>query len=127
MGYFSNIAIDMSDNDHSYPYPERQLMWRFDDLKDRLEELILKGSAYRSGRLYTEDEIRYVLPEHLMDIRSVEHAIESAKADLLEKCGINVCQEIEEKTGNEDLTEPIYDCEQITLIDWIVTAVRLVV
>ena len=36
MGYFSNMAVDMRDDeDHSYPSPERQLLWRLDDLKDR--------------------------------------------------------------------------------------------
>ena len=38
MGYFSNLAIDCLDDyeDNSYPSPERQLLWRLDDLKDRL-------------------------------------------------------------------------------------------
>lgn len=97
MGYFSNMAIDMCDGkDHSYPSPEQQLLWRLDDLKDRLEELIAADGPYRSGYIYTEDDIRYALSEHLDDICKVERAIELTKADLLEKYGINLCEEIED-------------------------------
>ena len=56
MGYFSNMAVDMRDDEnHSYPSPERQLLWRLDDLKDRLSELVTTGGPYRSGYIYTED------------------------------------------------------------------------
>ena len=85
MGCFSNFAVDLlmdEKEDHSYPSPERQLLWRLDDLKDRLEDLINKGASYRSGYIYTEDDIRYALPEHLDDICKVERAIELAKEDL---------------------------------------------
>ncbi len=44
MGCFSDLAIEFFDyyEDYSYPSPERQLLQRLDDLKDRLEELIFK-------------------------------------------------------------------------------------
>ena len=59
MGYFSNLAIDCLGDyeDNSYPSPERQLLWRLDDLKDRLEELIAEGASYRNGYIYTENDI----------------------------------------------------------------------
>lgn len=126
MGYFSNMAIEMwisDDEDHSYPSPERQLLWRLDDLKDRLEDLITAGASYRNGYIYTDDDLRYALPEHLGDICKVEHAIELAKADLLNKYGINVYDVVEEeRTIGEAIgaSDPT-DCpEQMTLIEMLV-------
>lgn len=76
------------DYDRSYPEPEMQLLWRLDDLQDRLEELIAKDAPYRNWDIYLEDDIRYSLPEHLFDIGKVERAIELAKDDLVNKYGL---------------------------------------
>jgi len=76
------------DYDWSYPGPEMQLLWRLDDLQDRLEELIAKDAPYRDGYIYSEDDIRYALPEHLYDIGKVERAIELTKDDLVNKYGL---------------------------------------
>lgn len=65
-----------------------QLLWRLDDLQDRLEELIAKDAPCRDGYIYSEDDIRYALPEHLYDIGKVERAIELAKDDLANKYGL---------------------------------------
>ena len=65
-----------------------QLLWRLDDLQDRLEELIAKDAPYRDEYIYSEDDIRYALPEHLFDIAKVERAIELAKDDLVNKYGL---------------------------------------
>lgn len=65
-----------------------QLLWRLDDLQDRLEELVAKDAPYRDGYIYSEDDIRYALPEHLFDISKVERAIELAKDDLANKYGL---------------------------------------
>ena len=43
---------------------------------------------YRDGYIYSEDDIRYALPEHLYDIGKVERAIELAKDDLVNKYGL---------------------------------------
>ena len=127
MGYFSNLAIDCLDDyeDNSYPSPERQLLWRLDDLKDRLEELIAEGASYRNGYIYTENDIRYALPEHLGDISKVERAIELAKEDLLNKYGINV-YEAEKTDSTEEIVsefETEDGFEQIALIDTILPVV----
>ena len=122
MGYFLNMAVDMRDDeDHSCPPPERQLLWRLDDLKDRLSELVTTGGMYRSGYIYPEDDIRYALPEHLGDISKVERAIKLAKEDLLNKYGINV-YEAEKTDSTEEIVsefETEDGFEQIVLIDTI--------
>ena len=84
--YLPYIVDD--DYDWSYPEPEMELLWRLDDLQDRLEELIAKDAPYRDGYIYSEDDIRYALPEHLYDIGKVERAIELAKDDLVNKYGL---------------------------------------
>ena len=84
--YLPYIVDD--DYDWSYPEPEMQLLCRLDDLQDRLEELIAKDAPYRNWDIYSEDDIRYSLPEHLFDIGKVERAIELAKDDLVNKYGL---------------------------------------
>ena len=90
MKYYDTYLPYIIDDDYdwSYPAPEMQLLWRLDDLQDCLEELIAKDAPYRDGYIYSEDDIRYALPEHLFDIGKVERAIELAKDDLVNKYGL---------------------------------------
>lgn len=90
MKYYDTYLPYIIDDDYdwSYPAPEMQLLWRLDDLQDRLEELIAKDAPYRDGYIYSEDDIRYALPEHLYDIGKVERAIELAKDDLVNRYGL---------------------------------------
>ena len=90
MKYYDTYLPYIVDDDYdwSYPAPEMQLLWRLDDPQDRLEELIAKDAPYRDGYIYSEDDIRYALPEHLYDIGKVERAIELAKDDLVNKYGL---------------------------------------
>lgn len=90
MKYYDTYLPYIIDDDYdwSYPAPEMELLWRLDDLQDRLEELIAKDAPYRDGYIYSEDDIRYALPEHLYDIGKVERAIELAKDDLVNKYGL---------------------------------------
>ena len=90
MKYYDTYSPYIVDDDYdwSYPEPEMQLLCRLDDLQDRLEELIAKDAPYRDGYIYSEDDIRYALPEHLYDIGKVERAIELAKDDLVNKYGL---------------------------------------
>ena len=48
MGYFSDLAAQYvpCDYDHSYTPPEKQLLWRLEDLEERLHEL----TTQRTGR-----------------------------------------------------------------------------
>ncbi len=90
MNYYDTYLPYLVDDDYdrSYPAPEKQLLWRLDDLQDRLEELIANDAPYRDGYIYSEDDIRYALPEHLFDISKVERAIEIAKDDLVHRFGL---------------------------------------
>lgn len=90
MKYYAAYLPYIIDDDYDWSYPaaEMQLLWRLDDLQDRLEELITKDAPYRDGYMYSEDDIRYALPERLFDIGKVERAIEFIKDELVNKYGL---------------------------------------
>ena len=93
MGYFSNLAAEYKpyDDDHSYPPPEKQLLWRLEDLEDRLYELTKqKTGKWDEGDYFPEDNLRYVLPEHFLSASDVRKAIVLAISDLRERYGIYV-------------------------------------
>lgn len=90
MKYYAAYLPYIIDDDYDWSYPaaEIQLLWRLDDLQDRLEELITKDAPYRDGCMYSEDDIRYALPERLFDIGKVERAIEFVKDEMVNKYGL---------------------------------------
>ena len=93
MGYFSNLAAHevLYDHDHSYTPPEKQLLWRLEDLEDRLYELTTQRTGKRDeGVCFSESNLRYVLPEHFLSVSDVQKAIELTVDDLAERHGIYV-------------------------------------
>ena len=117
MGYFSNLAIDSWENyyDVSWTTHEQQLLWRWEDLQSLLDEMRSWGAPYSGSVTYTDDELRYMLPEHPGGqslrkngtICDVEKALELATQELKEKYGIDVqpekaeAPELDELTGNQ--------------------------
>ena len=96
MGYFSNLAAEYVpyDNDHSYTPPDRQLLWRLEELEDRLHELTTQKTGKRDeGEYFSEDNLRYVLPEHFLSASNVQKAIDLAIDDLRDRYGIYVREE----------------------------------
>ena len=118
MGYFSNLAIEYEQYkqaqyqyDVSWTTHEQQLLWRWEDLQELHAELCAQGSSYSSSATYTDDDLRYMLPEHPGGhslrkngtIRGVERAMELAEQELKEKYGIDVHPEeaeMDELTDN---------------------------
>jgi hypothetical protein len=93
MGYFSNLAAQYvpNDHDHSYTPPEKQLLWRLEDLENRLHELITQRTGRRDeGEYFSEDNLRYVLPEHFLSASNVRKAIQLAISDPRDRYGIYV-------------------------------------
>lgn len=84
MGYYSNLLLERleSDYDRSYPTPEKQLLWRLDDLYDRLDVLIETGASYSGGIQLSDNDIRYAIPSYFENISDIERAIELAMAEL---------------------------------------------
>ena len=93
MGYFSNLAAHevLYDHDHSYTPPEKQLLWRLEDLENRLHELTTQRTGRRDeGEYFSKDNLRYVLPEHFLSASNVRKAIQLAISDLRDRYGIYV-------------------------------------
>ena len=93
MGYFSNLAAQYVpyDHDHSYTPPEKQLLWRLEDLEERLHELTTQRTGKRDeGVCFSESNLRYVLPGQFLSVSDVRNAIELAVNDLAERYGIYV-------------------------------------
>lgn len=93
MGYFSNLAAQYVpyNHDHSYTPPEKQLLWRLEDLEDRLHQLTIQQTGKRDeGVCFSESDLRYVLPEHFLSASDVRKAIELAVDDLADRYGVYV-------------------------------------
>ena len=93
MGYYSNLAAQYvpNDHDHSYPPPEKQLLWRLEDLENRLHERTTQRTGRRDeGEYFSEDNLRYVLPEHFLSASNVCKAIDLAISDLKDRYGVYI-------------------------------------
>lgn len=116
MGYFSNLATEYMpyDHDHSYTPPEKQLLWRLEDLEERLHELTNHRTGKRDdGVCFSKSDLRYVLPEHFLSASDVRKAIDLATSDLKERYGICVGDAPEQE-------EPVMDeitSMQISFLD----------
>ena len=105
MGYFSNLAAQkvLYDHDHSYTPPEKQLLRRLEDLENRLHELTTQRTGRRNeGEYFSEDNLRYVLPEHFLSASDVRKAIDLAVNDLSERYGIYAYGKPEEEVPEMD-------------------------
>jgi hypothetical protein len=118
MGYFSNLAAKRVtyDHDHSYTPPENRLLLRLEELEDRLDELTHQKTSKRDeGEYFSEDNLRYVLPEHFLSASNVHRAIDLAINDLRDRYGIYVGdQPVEEAPAVDEITDM-----QISFLDLI--------
>ena len=92
MGYFSEIAINRNTyfHDDSWTTHKQQLLWRCEDLQNRLEELKLQEAPHSSSGCLTNDDLRYALPSCFGAVYDAEKALELAVSELKEKYGINL-------------------------------------
>ena len=104
MGYFSNMAIkyEVYEQDHSITSAEQQLLWRLEDLQERLCDL---ADLRDEGVCFSESELRYVLPKDFSSASDVRNAIELTINDLAERHGIYVNgQSAEELPEMDEIT-----------------------
>ena len=92
MGYFSNLAAEYVpyEQDHSYTPPDKQLLMRLEELEERYKELTGKRKAYEYRASFSDNDLRYILPEHFKSATDVASAIELAIYDLVVRHGIYV-------------------------------------
>ena len=127
MGYFSENQIELQDkhSGQSYHGFEDQLLWRYEDLKDRYWELLDIDAPASSDNYFTTDDYRYALIHYFKTIRDVWRAMEIAKEDLAAKCNIIVHEDgtIENKDNEEEDSNQITVFEIVLLPIWFQTAV----
>ena len=126
MGYFSELDLTRKTEygDRSYHGFEDQLLWRYEDLKDRYLELLDIDAPISGDDCFTTDDYRYAPIYCFKTIRDVWRAMEIAKEDLAAKCDIIVCEDgaIENKDNEEDPNQ-ITMFEIVLLPTWFQTAV----
>ena len=127
MGYFSELDLTRKTEyvDRSYHGFEEQLLWRYEDLKDRYRELLDSGAPTSGDDYFSKDDYRYAPIEYFTTLADVYHAMEIAKEDLEEKCNIIVREDgsIAKKDDDEEDPNQITVFEIVLLPTWFQTAV----
>jgi hypothetical protein len=127
VGYFSKLNLIAKEEyaDQSYHGFEEQLLWRYEDLKDRYSELLDSNAPCSDEGHFSIDEYRYAPIGYFKTIEDVYHATEIAKEDLWSKCGITVKDDgsIEKPDDDEEDPNKITMFEIVLLPTWFQTAV----
>ena len=127
MGYFSENQIELQDkySDQSYHGFEEQLLWRYEDLKEKYVELLDMDAPISGDDYFTTDDYRYAPVQCFKTICDVWRAMEIAKEDLEEKCDIIVREDgsIAKKDDDEEDPNQITIFEIVLLPTWFQTAV----
>lgn len=127
MGYFSELDLTKKEEyiDRSYHGFEEQLLWRYEDLRDRYFTLLDYDAPCVGDDYFSADDYRYAPVEYFTTIADVYRAMEIAKEDLESKCGIIVRNDgsIEEKEDEEQDPDQITVFEIVLLPTWFQTAV----
>ena len=125
MGYFSELDLTRKTEhrDRSYHGFEDQLLWRYEDLKDRYLELLDTDAPASGDDYFTTDDYRYAPIHYFKTIRDVWRAMEIVKEDLAEKCDIIVHEDGNIENKDEADTNQITMLEIVLLPTWFQTAV----
>jgi hypothetical protein len=127
MGYFSDLDLrnKETDIDSSYCGFEEQLLWRYEDLKERYSLLSREGAPINGDDYFSKNDYRYSPIDCFNTLSDVYRAMEIAKEDLEEKCGIVIDDEANPKEAiDEEKDEnqiPLF--EVVLLPYWLQTAV----
>ena len=118
MGYFSKKQIEAKEEypDQSDDGFERQLLWRYEDLKDKYRALLDRDAPACGDECFTADDYRYAPVQHFKTIRDVWLAMEMVKEELVTKCDIIV----REEEGLEGERVVQQDPDQVTVFEIVV-------
>ena len=127
MGYFSGLDLIAKEeySDQSYHGFEEQLLWRYEDLKDRYQALLNIDAPACGDDYFSKDDYRYAPIEYFTTLADVYHAMEFAREDLETKCDIIVREDgsIAKKDDDEEDPNQITMFEIVLLPTWFQTAV----
>ena len=126
MGYFSELDLRNRENyiDRSYHGFEEQLLWRYEDLKERYSLLSREGAPINGDDYFSKNDYRYSPIVCFNTLSDVYRAIEIVKEDLEEKCDIIVREDgsIAKKDDDEEDPNQITMLEIVLLPTWFQTA-----
>ena len=127
MGYFSELDLINRENytDRSYHGFEEQLLWRYEDLKERYSLLSREGAPMHGDDYFSKNDYRYSPIDCFNTLSDVYRAMEIAKEDLEEKCDMIIDDEgnVVECAEEEDDPNQISLFEVVLLPTWFQTAV----
>ena len=111
--------------DRSYHGFEEQLLWRYEDLKDRCRELLDIGALLTNDDYFSINDYRYAPVEAFTTLAHVLRAMDITKEDLEVKCDIIVREDgsIENVDDEEEDPDQITMFEIVLLPTWFQTAV----
>ena len=126
MGYFSELDITKKTEyiDRSYHGFEEQLLWRYEDLRDRYFTLLDSDAPCVGDDYFSMDDYRDAPIECFKTIADVYRAMEIAKEDLWNKCDMVVRDDgsIEKMEDDEEDPNQLNVFEIILLPTWLQTA-----
>ena len=127
MGYFSEFDLTNRENytDRSYHGFEKELLWRYEDLKERYSLLSREGAPMHGDDYFSKNDYRYAPIECFNTLSDVYRAMEIAKEDLEEKCDIIIDDDgnVVECAEEEDDPNQLSLFEVVLLPTWFQTAV----
>ena len=127
MGYFSELDLINRENyiDRSYHGFEEQLLWRYEDLKERYSLLSREGAPINGDDYFSKNDYRYAPIECFNTLSDVYRAMEIAKKNLEEKCDMIIDDDgnVVECTEEEDDPNQLSLFEVVLLPIWFQTAV----
>ena len=127
MEYFSELDLINRENytDRSYHGFEEQLLWRYEDLKERYSLLSREGAPINGDDYFSKNDYRYTPIECFNTLSDVYRAMEIAKKDLEAKCDMIIDDDgnVVECTEEEDDPNQISLFEVVLLPTWFQTAV----
>ena len=121
MKYYDTYLPYIIDDDYdwSYPAPEMQLLWRLDDLQDRLEELIAKDAPYRDGYIYSEDDIRYGMHSPMRKNGNLKTRLTCGKPLKAARVHEYICLSSEMKRATTCMCRQMNTAARNTVLDYI--------
>ena len=127
MGYFSELDLINRENytDRSYHGFEKELLWRYEDLKERYSLLSRECAPMHGDDYFSKNDYRYAPIECFNTLSDVYRAMEIAKEDLEEKCDIIIDDDgnVVECAEEEDDPNQLSLFEVVLLPTWFQTAV----
>lgn len=127
MGYFSEFDLINRENytNRSYHGFEEQLLWRYEDLKERYSRLLRVNAPMHGDDYFSKNDYRYSPINCFNTLSDVYRAMEIVKEDLEEKCDIVIDDEANSNKANDEEKEENQTSlfEVVLLPSWFQTAV----